>query len=315
MSRTARKTAIETLESAVAGSVCLGPVMPIGGAEAKDGNGEIVSCFLELAGGKRARILVIPTASEDAAVTGRRYSTIFSKNGAKSVDVLQVEKRSDANEDASFDQVKAATGIYITGGDQARLVALLAGTRVMECLRTRNAAGVIVAGTSAGASIMADHLLVGATDLPVDSNDSSARRSLVELSSGFGLLRDMVIDQHFSARGRMGRLLSAFAGTPGLLGLGLDEATAVLVQPSGQLEVLGAGMVAILDGREAVSDFNERRPGEILSIFDLSLHVLGPGRRFDVHARRPLPLEETEYAGPSSEQITLAKAQAASASL
>jgi cyanophycinase len=306
------KDQIEPNGKAVARSVCLGPVMPIGGAESKDGDRTIVSRFVTLAGGKRARILIIPTASEDADETGERYQRLFSEMGAKTVEVLRVEQRSDANGDPAVAQVDAATGIYITGGDQARLVSLLVGTRVMQQLRLRNAAGLIVAGTSAGASILADHLLVGGTDLPVMSDGSSPRRSLVELTAGFGLLRDMVIDQHFSARGRIGRLLSAFAGTPGLLGLGIDEATAALIQPNGTLEVFGIGAVTILDGRETISDFAERRSGEILSLADVSLFVLGPGRRFDVHVHRPVSFAETEYAGPSSEEILGIPTQAAS---
>jgi cyanophycinase len=300
----------ESVEAALASARCLGPVMPIGGAERKDEDREILNRFLSVAGGKRARILVVPTASETPAESGARYREVFQGMGAKSVEVLEVEQRPDGNGDAAVEQVSSATGVYITGGDQARLAALLVGTRVSDQLRVQNADGVIVAGTSAGASILADHLLVGGTELTVNSNDSAARRSLVELTAGFGLVRDMVIDQHFNARGRIGRLLSVFAGTPGLLGLGIDEATAALITPDGQLEVLGIGAVTILNGRDTRSDFAERKPGEILSVVDVSLYVLAPGRKFDVHTHHPLPFEETVYTGPVSEDV-LANAIAA----
>jgi cyanophycinase len=293
----------EAVEAARAASRCLGPVMPIGGAERKDEDRDILGRFLKIAGGKRASILVIPTASETPDDSGDRYREVFTEMGAKAVDVLQVAERPDANSDAAVGQVAAATGIYITGGDQSRLAALLVGTRVSDQIRLQNSEGVIVAGTSAGAAILADHLLVGGTQITVNSNDTSARRSLVELTAGFGLLRDMVIDMHFSARGRIGRLLSVFAGTPGLLGLGIDEATAALITPDGVMEVVGIGAVTILNGRDTRSDFAERNPGEILSVVDVSLHVIAPGRKFDVHSHHPFPFEESVYAGPLSDQV------------
>jgi cyanophycinase len=265
--------------------VCHGPVMPIGGAEGKgDGESDILRRVVEQAGnGKpsRARIALIPTASEDPNDAIARYTECFVKRlGAASVVPLKAERREDANSAKAAQIFEDATGIFISGGDQARLVTLLAGT-------------------SAGASILADHLLVGGSSLtPERSGDSSARRSMVELAAGFGLLHDAVIDQHFSQRGRIGRLLSVFAATPGLIGLGLDEDTAALVQTDGVLEAVGTGMVTIIDGRRTISDYFEREPGEILTIVNASLHVIGPGRKFDLQAREPIPLEQTTFTGP-----------------
>ena len=181
-----------------------------------------------------------------------------------------------------------ASGIFITGGDQARLVTLLAGTRAMECIRLRNADGVIVAGTSAGASIVAAHMMAGGTGVGGDSSDAAARKGMVDVVAGFGLLQDVIVDQHFSQRGRLGRLLSVFAANPGLLGIGLDEDTAVLIDREGALEVLGSNMVTIVDGREAVSDYFDREEGEVLTVTGSSLHVLAAGRRFDLNARRAI---------------------------
>jgi cyanophycinase len=305
------KSLDQSPDAVAATSKSLGPVMPIGGAEAKDTDRQIIGRFLKLAGGGQSRILVVPTASEEPEDAAKRYSEVFLEMGARKVDVLKVESRSEANAAPAVEAVEKASGIYITGGDQARLVSLLVGTRVMEAIRLRNAAGVIVAGTSAGASILADHLLVGGSEMTANSNDAVASRSLVELTAGFGLLRDAVIDQHFSARGRIGRLLSAFAATPGLLGLGIDEATAALATPDGKLEVIGIGSVTILDGRDTVSDYNERATGELLSIADVSLHVLAPGRCFNLHTHRPIPFEETTYAGPESAEILAAGLESA----
>jgi cyanophycinase len=273
--------------------ICQGPVMPIGGAEDKDGDGDetILGRFVELAGGKRARICVIPTASEEAAAMGERYVDVFGKLGAKAVDVLNIEQRQDSNAEPALTMLGAASGIFVTGGAQDRLVSLLVGTLAMETIRLRNADGVVVAGTSAGASIVAAHVMLGGTGLAGNSNDAAARKAMVELVSGFGLLQDIVVDQHFSQRGRMGRLLSAFAANPGLIGVGLDEDTAVLIDREGVLEVLGSGMVTIIDGRNATSDYFERAVGEVLTVVDSHLFALGPGRRFDLDSRRPIPAE------------------------
>ena len=276
--------------------VCQGPVMPIGGAEEKDGDGDetVLNRFLDLAGGKRARIVVIPTASETPEEMGQRYVEVFGRLGTKAVDVMDVKTRLDANEGPALDLLAAATGVFITGGDQARLVPLLAGTKVMETIRLRNAEGVAVAGTSAGASIVASHMMVGGTGLAGNSNDAAARKGMVELVAGFGLLQDVIVDQHFSQRGRMGRLLSVYAANPGLLGIGLDENTAVQIDRDGVLEVLGGGMVTIIDGRNATSDYFEREVGEVLTVVDSHLFALGPGRRFDLDARRPIPSSSTQ---------------------
>ena len=265
-----------------------GLVMPIGGAEETEPGGEVLGRFVELAGGKGARIAIIPTASDDPQRSGEGYAKLFRELGAKKVDWLRVEQRADANAEGTLALLKEATGIYITGGDQARLVRLLVGTLVMECIRMRNADGVIVAGTSAGASILSALMMAGGTGIGGDSNGAAARKGMVDVVAGFGLLQDIIIDQHFSQRGRMGRLLSVFAGTPGLVGIGLDEDTAVLIDREGTLEVLGSNMVTIVDGRDTISDYFDREEGEVLTIAGSSLHVLAHGRQFDLDARQAI---------------------------
>lgn len=270
-----------------------GPVLPIGGAEEREPGGAILERFVALAGGEAARIVVVPTASGTPDEVAERYCTLFTKMGAAGVEWLRVVHRADANADEALALLAGATGIFVTGGDQARLIELLTGTRAMECIRERNANGVIVAGTSAGASIVAAHALVGATGV-APSSDAAARKGMVELAAGWGLLQHVVIDQHFSERGRLGRLVSAFAANPGLLGIGLDEDTAALVDRDGILEALGSGMVTLLDGRAATSDFFARQPGEVLTVVRSSLHILSAGHRFDLNTRQPLPFEDPE---------------------
>ena len=264
--------------------------MPIGGAEETEPGGEILERFVDLAGGKRARIAIIPTASDDPQRSGDGYADLFREMGARDGDWVRVEERPDANAQKTLQILGQASGIFITGGDQGRLVQLLVGTRVMECVRMRNAEGVIVAGTSAGASVVSAHVMAGGTGVGGDSNDAAARKGMVDVVAGFGLLQDMIIDQHFSQRGRLGRLVAAFAANPGLIGIGLDEDTAVIIDREGTLEVLGSNMVTIVDGRNTMSDYFEREEGEVLTITQSSLHVLAHGRRFDVDARRVIEM-------------------------
>ncbi|MDP9356452.1 MAG: cyanophycinase [Chloroflexota bacterium] len=268
--------------------VCQGPVLPIGGAEDKSVGSEILERFVALAGGDSARIAIVPTASEEAEESGEEYVGVFRDLGVAEVDWLRIGERADANGEEALRLLGEATGIFITGGDQARLVALMAGTEAMECIRRRNAEGVVVAGTSAGASIVCAHLMSGENTLPQNSNDAAARKGMVTLVAGFGLLQDILIDQHFSQRGRLGRLMTAYAANPGLLGIGLDEDTAVLITQDGTLEVLGSSMVTIVNGRNAVSDYYEREVGEVLTVVNSHLFLLGPGRRFDLDTRQPI---------------------------
>jgi cyanophycinase len=277
--------------SAPSRRVTQGPVMPIGGAEETEPGGEILERFVDLAGGKKARIAIIPTASDDPQRSGGGYASLFCEMGVREADWLRIERREDANGEPALSLLRDATGLFITGGDQARLVELLVGTLVMECIRMRNADGVIVAGTSAGASILSALMMAGGTGVGGDSNGSAARKGMVDVVAGFGLLQDIIIDQHFSQRGRLGRLLSVFAGTPGLIGIGLDEDTAVLIDREGTLEALGSNMVTIVDGRNTISDYFDRQDGEVLTITGSSLHVLAGGHQFDVDARQAVGME------------------------
>ena len=264
-----------------------GPVLAIGGAEDKGPSPEILERFVSEAGGKRSRVAVIPTASSEAEEMAQEYNRVFEKLGVGTVDVVEIEQRPDAKGDPVIDVLQQATGIFITGGDQGRLVELLIGTPAMDVIRLRSLEGVIVAGTSAGASVVAEHMLLGGTGTGGESSDASARKGIVDVVAGLGLLPNVIIDQHFSQRGRLGRLLSAFAANPGLVGIGLDENTGVLVGDGGRLETLGEGMVTIVNGREVTSDYFEREPGEVLTLINCSLHVLGPGRHFDIIAHKP----------------------------
>jgi cyanophycinase len=276
-----------------------GPVMPIGGAEEREPGGEILQRFLDLAGGDKARIAIIPTASAEPQTSGENYVKLFREMGAAQADWIRVEGRKDALGGHALELINNATGIFITGGDQSRLVELLTGTHVMEAVRDANARGVVVAGTSAGASIVGAHMMVPGNG---ETGETAARKGMVDVVAGFGLLQDVIVDQHFSQRGRIGRLLTVFAANPGLLAVGLDEDTAVVIDAEAKLETLGSGMVTLLDGRTTISDYYEREDGEILSVTGSSLTVLGPGRHFDLERRVALDVNPDAAGGGSGNE-------------
>jgi cyanophycinase len=174
--------------------------------------------------------------------------------------------------------------VFLTGGDQLRLTSVLGGTPLCEEIRSFHARGGTIAGTSAGASVMTETMLVaGAGDESLRLGDS------LRMGAGLGFLRGAIVDQHFAERGRLGRLLAGVAQNPRLLGIGIDEDTATIVEGSA-LRVLGAGAVYVIDAEDATaSNVADGRTGEVLSLFGARLHALGEGDGFDLAERRPVP--------------------------
>lgn len=258
-----------------------GVLMPIGGAEDKLDDKVILSEFVKLSGGDQARIAIVPTASS-IETAGLRYKAIFLGLGVESAEVVYIGSREDANADATLDLVANATGIFLTGGNQMRLSAIIGGTRLEQLVRERHEAGAVVAGTSAGASILSAHMVA------MGANGSTPKLRMAQMFAGFGLISNVIIDQHFRQRDRIGRLLALVAGNPGLLGIGIDEDTSVVIEPDNSLRVVGRHSVTIVDGSHMKSDiFEVKRYGDI-TISDARLHVLGPGKRFDLVERKML---------------------------
>jgi cyanophycinase len=218
-----------------------GFIIPIGGAEEKINDQAILRRFVKLCGGKRARIAVIPTASM-AADTGSRYERLFRELGADRADALPFETRHDGEDEKLLEQLGEATGVFLTGGNQLRLSTHLGGTPAAKKLRIMNAAGVHVAGTSAGAAFLSEHMIAHGEE------GASPRVGSVTLAPGLGLTNRIVIDQHFRQRDRLGRLLTALAYNPFAIGLGLDEDTAAFIGPDNTVEVAGSGARIQLDG-------------------------------------------------------------------
>lgn len=256
-----------------------GVLMAIGGAEDKLDNKVILSEFVRHAGGKQARIAIVPTASSIESA-GLRYKAIFLGLGVQSAEVVYIGSREDANRSSTLDLVRDATGIFLTGGNQMRLSSIIGGTQLEQLVRERHEAGAVVAGTSAGASILSAHMVA------LGSSGSTPKLRMAQMFAGFGLISNIIIDQHFRQRDRIGRLLSLVAGNPGLLGVGIDEDTAAVIDDSGMLKVIGRHSVTIVDGSHMISDISEvKRYGEI-TVSDARLHVLAAGRMFDMTSRQ-----------------------------
>lgn len=258
-----------------------GVLMPIGGAEDKLDDKVILSEFVKLSGGDEARIAIVPTASS-IETAGIRYKALFLGMGVQSAEVVYIGSREDANEAETLELVSNATGIFLTGGNQMRLSAIIGGTRLEQLVRERHEAGAVVAGTSAGASILSAHMVA------MGASGPTPKLRMAQMFAGFGLISNVIIDQHFRQRDRIGRLLALVAGNPGLLGIGIDEDTSVVIDNAGILRVIGRHSVTIVDGSHMKSDiFEVKRYGDI-TISDARLHVLGSGRRFDMNARKML---------------------------
>jgi cyanophycinase len=258
-----------------------GHIVPIGGAEDKVLARSILRRFAELCGLGQARIAVVPTASMDPE-TPERYRRVFADVGVGEVVICDPRARHEAHDAAKL--LRGATGVFLTGGDQLRLSTILGGTDVARELRKMNAHGVHVAGTSAGAAFLSEHMIAfgkeGGTPLAGQAT----------LAAGLGLTNRLVIDQHFRQRDRMGRLLSALAYNPFAIGIGLDEDTAAFIGANDVFEVVGSGGITLVDAapieHSAMATTPEGRPVEMLG---LRLHVLVEGSTFDLHTRRATP--------------------------
>lgn len=261
-----------------------GWIIPIGGAEDKERHRLILKRFVELSGGRDARIVVIPTASK-LDDTGSRYVELFKTRleAGKAVS-LEIKTREDAEDESHLRALADATGIFFTGGNQLRLSTILGGTSVAKLVRSRNAAGIHVAGTSAGAGILSEHMIA------FGKEGASPRASSVRLAPGLGLTNRFIIDQHFRQRDRLGRLFAALAYNPFAIGIGLDEDTAAFIGPDDTLEVEGSGALTLVDasGLE-FSSMAQASLNEPVCLLGMKVHLLVAGATFNLHTRRASP--------------------------
>jgi len=260
-----------------------GTIVPIGGAEDQIKDPGILKRFVDLSGGRRARIAVIPTASERED-TGRRYERIFKDLGVRGVRTFDFATRADAEDAEEIDELKESTGIFLSGGNQLRLSTVLGGTRAAKALRRANASGVPVAGTSAGAAFLSEHMIA------FGDEGATPKAGMVHLAPGLGLTNRVIIDQHFRQRDRLGRLLSALAYNPFAVGIGLDEDTAAFIRPDEVLEVEGSGGLTLIDSSGIeFSSMDMVDEGDPVCMLGIRLHLLVAGASYDLANRRASP--------------------------
>jgi cyanophycinase len=243
---------------------------------------EAMRKFVELAGGRDAPIVAIPTASSEPDAA-EYYEKLFrEEHGCTNAVSLRIRSRADASRADLAALARKARGVFFGGGDQIRITNALLGTPVGDAIAAAFAEGAVVGGTSAGTACQSERMITGEGDF-----SQVATRS-VELWSGLGFLPpDVVVDQHFVRRQRQNRLLSVVLENPGLLGVGVDEDTAIWVRPDGTFQVLGAGGVMVFDAKAARVSRHPRDTGQdLLGVHDLKLHHLLPGETYDLRARR-----------------------------
>ena len=259
-----------------------GKLLIIGGAEDKEGDCKILREFLRCAGGTKAHIVIMTAATSLPGEVGDNYIRVFEWLGAEDVRVVDTQTPEDANNPEYLEAIEQATGIFFTGGDQARIISCLKDTKLDAAMHKRYSEGIIIGGTSAGAAMMPDMMIIEG------DSETNPRVDVVAMGPGMGFLPDVVIDQHFAQRGRLGRLVTALLLQPAVLGFGIDENTAILVSGD-ELEVIGENAVTVIDESEKLHDnIDGRLKDEGLAICGAKLHILPHGYRFNLKTRQPV---------------------------
>lgn len=263
-----------------------GYLVIIGGAEDKKGESTILKQAPEML--EDSDILtVLTTATESPEQAGRDYIEVFQRLGVKNVKVLDINTRDSADDPQNCETIRSSKCVFMTGGDQLRITSILGGTRAFTELKDLYESGGIIMGTSAGASVMSETMVVQGKD------NEPARKCTLKMAPGLGLFGGAIIDQHFDQRGRFGRLLCGIAENPDVLGIGIDEDTAIKLYPDMHFEVIGTNAVTILDGKTIKSsNVSELNPDEILAITGVTVHALPQGYGFELKNRKVLRLKD-----------------------
>ena len=267
-----------------------GALVVIGGHEDRENDIEILREVARRVG--KGRLVVTTVASHEPEGYFEQYKKAFDKIGLADVVELEIRHRSEASDPAKVTLLDGATGIFFTGGDQLKITSQIGDTPISRRIEAIYDSGGVIAGTSAGASAMCETMLVRGT------GQESYRIGDLMMAPGLGLLHDAIVDQHFAERGRMGRLLGAVAQNPRILGIGIDEDTAIIMDSANEFHVLGNGAVYVLDGETSpYSNIADSGKNATLSIYDVRLHVLSVGDKFDLRERRP-----GEFANPDGKE-------------
>ncbi len=258
-----------------------GTLIIIGGAEDKKVDLEILKIVHKISGGENSNIAIITTATENPDDAAKEYINIFKNFGVKSAYGIKIYNREQANKDSNLEKIMQTDCIFFVGGDQLRISSILGGTIVHDAILKSLKNGKTIAGTSAGASMMSEIMVVEGKD------DDAPRKCTLKMAPGMGLLQGVIIDQHFNQRGRIGRLLAAVAQNPSVIGLGIDENTAVIVNKEMKFRVVGTGVVTVVDGRDIMYiNISEQNQDEPLAITNVRIHVLPEGYGFNFKTKQ-----------------------------
>ena len=278
-----------------------GTLIPIGGNEDKGIEEKEIYTFefidegilyhvVEEAGGVDANIVVIPTASSIPVEVGENYLEAFTTLGCTNVTVLDIRSKEDSEKDSSIKLIKEANCIMFSGGDQSKITDKIGGTTIHEILTDRynNEEGFVIAGTSAGAMVMANEMIAGG------SATEAFIKGAVTMYKGLSLIPELIIDTHFIRRGRFGRQSEAIAKFPTKIGIGLAEDTGMIIKNGNDCTVIGSGMVIVFDGTNLTHN-NEKvlEEGTPMTMANLTVHVLSNGDRYDITNKKVtvLPIE------------------------
>lgn len=267
-----------------------GNLIIIGGAEDKKGDKEILKRVAKYIDTKNEKLIIATIATQYPEKSYENYKNIFSNLGVENIDKLDISNREEAFKKENIELINDANLLFFTGGDQLRITSMIGGTPVYDAIKNLCINGGLIAGTSAGASVMSDTIIVEGED------DESPHKCTLKMSPGLGLVNNIIIDQHFAQRGRIGRLLTAIAQNPEVLGIGIDEDTAIVVSDKGTAEVIGSGAVYFIDGSSiSYSNVSEQYSDEILSMFNVKIHVLKEGNRFNLLDKVPFEEDNNFY--------------------
>jgi cyanophycinase len=261
-----------------------GHLVIIGGGKRPD---YMMKEIIRLAGGEDSKIVVIPNASSEPEETASYQVNQLKELGAKNSDYILCN-RTNADSEENLNKLKEASGIFFSGGDQSRLTSDFLGTKFLESIHQIYNNGGVISGTSAGAAVMSEVMITGNELLNKDSSSAfiTIETNNIETVEGFGFIKDAIIDQHFIMRKRLNRLLSLVIENPTLLGIGIDEATAIKVKPDNTFEVMGESQVIVFDAFNS-SSTNANENGK-LGIVYLTTHILLPGQSYDISNRKVL---------------------------
>ncbi len=263
-----------------------GYLIIIGGAEDKQGESIILKQVPQMLSSKEA-LTILTTATEKPEEVGKDYFDVFTRLGVENIHILNINTRDDADNEEYCRIIKNCRCLFMTGGDQLRITSILGGTRAWNEMKSLYEIGGILMGTSAGASVMSSTMIVQGDD------NEPARKCTLKMAPGLDLLNGVIIDQHFDQRGRFGRLLCGVAENPDVLGIGIDEDTAVKLYPDMHFEVIGTNAVTIIDGKSIrCSNVSELNPDELLAIVGVTVHALPSGYGFNLKDRKVLRLKD-----------------------